>query len=79
MLSRQEEPADSSERLQSGGEEIKVYHLDETQAVANEMNSMVASDGTVVMETDHFSHIHCGQCAGGKRSACDSGALGSAG
>ena len=55
VLSRQEEPADSSERLQSGGEEIKVYHLDETQAVANEMNSMVASDGTVVMETDHFS------------------------
>lgn len=55
VLPRQEEPADSSERLQSGGEEIKVYHLDETQAVANEMNSTVASDGTVVMETDHFS------------------------
>ena len=55
VLSQQEEPADSSERIQSGGEEIKVYHLDETQVVANEMNSTVASDGTVVMETDHFS------------------------
>lgn len=55
VLSRQEEPADPSERIQSGGDEIKVYHLDETQVVANEMNSTVASDGTVVMETDHFS------------------------
>lgn len=54
-LSQQEETADTSERIQSGGEEIKVYHLDETQVVANEMNSTVASDGTVVMETDHFS------------------------
>ncbi len=54
-MSRQEEPADPSERIQSGGDEIKVYHLDETQVVANEMNSTVASDGTVVMETDHFS------------------------
>lgn len=35
--------------------EIKVFHLDEEAAVANEMSSVVDEDGTVVMDTDHFS------------------------
>lgn len=34
---------------------IKVFHLDEEAVVANEMSSMVDEDGTVVMDTDHFS------------------------
>lgn len=34
---------------------IKVFHLDEEAVVANEMSSTVDEDGTVVMDTDHFS------------------------
>lgn len=35
--------------------EIRVFHLDEEAVAANEMSSMVDEDGTVVMDTDHFS------------------------
>ncbi len=36
-------------------ENIKVYHLDEEETVANEMESSVEDNGDVVMTTDHFS------------------------
>lgn len=36
-------------------EAVKVYHLDEDEVVANEMESEVADGGDVVMTTDHFS------------------------
>lgn len=35
--------------------EIRVFHLDEEETAANEMVSTTEENGTVVMETDHFS------------------------
>lgn len=45
----------SDEPKEEETSQIKVFHLDEEQTVANEMPSTVDEDGTVVMDTDHFS------------------------
>ncbi len=51
-----EAAADAGETgTEEAGGEIKVFHLDETETVANEMVSTTEENGNVVMETDHFS------------------------
>lgn len=44
-----------SGQVQAGDASIKVFHLDEEALAVNEMTSTVPDDGTVVMDTDHFS------------------------
>ena len=44
-----------SAQIQAGDASIKVFHLDEEALAVNEMTSTVPDDGTVVMDTDHFS------------------------
>ena len=50
------EEAMSASKMNAGDNgSIKVYHLDEEETVANEMESSVEDSGDVVMTTDHFS------------------------
>lgn len=44
-----------SGQVQAGDASIKVFHLDEEALAVNEVTSSVPDDGTVVMDTDHFS------------------------
>lgn len=51
----EESAGDTGEAAEDENAEIRVFHLDEENVVANEMVSTVEEDGTVMMDTDHFS------------------------